>query len=211
MTSRIGVYGGMFDPVHCGHIRAANYAARLLELDRVLLIPCAIPNHRGPAAASPDQRVSMLRLAIQGRPKLEVDCREIERPGVSYAVETLQSLRDELNDEQLVFILGLDSFNTLPQWHEWQRLFDLAHLLVLNRQDGSLSDSVCQQIDCRNRLVNKPAELFNKTSGNIWFAEEFAIDVSSSSVRDKLRANEGTGNMIDEKVSLFIEDNRLYR
>ena len=211
MTSRIGVYGGMFDPVHAGHIRAAVYAAELLELDQVLLIPCATPNHRDPASTSAEQRVSMLRLAIQGRPRLKVDCREIERPGVSYTVDTLQSLHDERVGEQLVFILGLDSFNTLPHWHQWQRLFELAHLLVLNRDAGEMDESVCDEIDCAGRLVAEPEQLFGKASGNIWFAKDFDFEVSSSRVRDCLRANEGTDNMLDEKVSLFIEDNRLYR
>ena len=211
MTSRIGVYGGMFDPVHIGHIKAASYAAELLELDQVLLIPCATPNHRDPAKASAEQRASMLRLAIQGRPRLKVDCREIERPGVSYAVDTLQSLHDEHSDGQLVFILGLDSFNTLLQWYQWPRLFELAHLLVLNREAGQMDPSVCAEIDYSRRLVGAPGQLFNSASGNIWFARDFDFEVSSSEVRDRLRANEGTGTMLDEKVSLFIEDNRLYR
>lgn len=211
MTSRIGVYGGMFDPVHIGHIKAATFASKLLELDQVLLVPCAIPNHREAACASAEQRISMLQLATQGRKRLKVDGREITRPGISYAVDTVQSLRDEYPNEQLVFILGLDSFNTLPQWHEWRRLFELAHLLVLNRSGGELDQLVCDEVDFSRRLVAEPQQLFSKASGNICFAQDFDIDVSSTRVRDLLRANEETGNLLDEKVGLFIDDNKLYR
>mgnify|MGYP000607090547 CR=1 FL=1 len=211
MTSRIGVFGGMFDPVHNGHIEAANLAVSALELDQLRLVPCALPNHRDPARATAQQRVRMLELAISGWPKLSVDQREIEREGVSYAVDTLQSLRDEFPEHHLVFIMGLDSFNTLPQWHQWLRLFELAHLMVLNREGGELSEEVCEALKPYGRLVAKSSALFEQSVGNVYFEEAFANDFSSSRLRERMRANEEVDSMINERVHLFIEDERLYR
>ena len=211
MTSRIGVYGGMFDPVHNGHIRAASFAASLLDLDQVRLTPCAVPNHRDPATASSEQRVRMLELATYGRPKLCVDQRELQRAGVSYTTDTLRSLSEELSARKLVFILGLDAFNSIPHWHNWQELFELAHLLVLNRSGGMLDANVCEQLGYEERSVEEPLQLFNSETGGIYFAQDFDIEMSSSVVRDRLRANEETARMLDGKVSLYIDDNKLYR
>jgi len=211
MTSRIGVYGGMFDPVHNGHIKAAAFAVSLLGLDQVRLIPCSVPNHRTPATATTEQRVHMLELATSGRPKLVVDQREVQRSGVSYMADTLRSLAEEFSDQKLVLVLGLDSFNSIPRWYQWQELLELAHLLVLNRSGGELDARVCEQLDYEERVVNEPLQLFDSDSGGIYFAKDFDIDLSSSLVRDRLRANEDTTRMLDGKVSLYIDDNKLYR
>lgn len=215
MTSRLGVYGGMFDPVHNGHIDAARFAVSLLNLDRLLLVPCANPNHRDPATASSEHRLRMLALAIADFRKLAVDSREIERGGVSYAVDTLAALQAEgaAAGEPciLVFILGLDAFNTLPHWHQWQRIFELAHLLVLNRSGAELDENVAAETGLAERRVRSPDELFVANSGKIYLAEDFDYVLSSTEVRSSLRANESTAQMLDEKVRLYIEDNRLYR
>ncbi len=211
MTSRLGVYGGMFDPVHNGHIDAARYAVSLLNLDRLLLIPCATPNHRDPATASAEHRLRMLAMAIADYRKLAADAREIEREGVSYAVDTLAELRDEGDYQQLVFVMGLDAFNTLPQWHQWQRILELSHVLVLNREGARLDDQAATATGLASRRVDTPEELFAEDRGSIYVAEDFDYGLSSTQVRRSLRANERTDKMLDEKVRLYIEDHRLYR
>lgn len=211
MTSRLGVYGGMFDPVHNGHIDAARFAVSLLNLDRLLLIPCATPNHRDPATASAEHRLRMLALAIADYRKLAADAREIEREGISYAVDTLAELRDEGDYQELVFVMGLDAFNTLPQWHQWQRILELCHVLVLNRDGARLDEQAATAIGLASRRVDTPEALFAEHSGRIYVAEDFDYGLSSTQVRSSLRANERTEKMLDEKVRLYIEDHRLYR
>lgn len=211
MTPRLGVYGGMFDPVHNGHIDAARFAVSLLNLDRLLLIPCAIPNHRDPATVSSEHRLQMLSLAIADYRKLAVDDREIRRQGVSYAVDTLAELRAEEDYRQLVFVLGLDAFNTLPRWHQWQRILELSHLLVLNRSGAQIDDKTAAAVDLATRLVDEPEAMFAEPSGRIFFAEDFDYVLSSTEVRSNLRANDSTEQMLAEKVRLYIEDHRLYR
>jgi nicotinate-nucleotide adenylyltransferase len=201
----------MFDPVHNGHIDAARYAVSLLNLDRLLLIPCATPNHRDPATASAEHRLRMLAMAIADYRKLAADAREIEREGVSYAVDTLAELRDEGDYQQLVFVMGLDAFNTLPQWHQWQRILELSHVLVLNREGARLDDQAATATGLASRRVDTPEELFAEDRGSIYVAEDFDYGLSSTQVRRSLRANERTDKMLDEKVRLYIEDHRLYR
>ncbi len=211
MTSRIGVYGGMFDPVHRGHLEAASYAVSQLNLDQLRLVPCSIPNHRDPASASSEQRVQMLELAIRGTDRIIVDQREIDRDGVSYTVETLKSLRQEYSEAQLVMVLGLDSFNSLLQWHLWQDLFDYAHLFVLNRSGGELLPEVLNKIEYKNRAVDRPGRLFDQHHGAIYFARDFNFDVSSTQVREAVIAKEKLDHLLSEDVESYIEANQLYR
>lgn len=211
MTSRIGVYGGMFDPVHRGHLEAASYAVSQLNLDQLRLVPCSIPNHRDPASASSEQRVQMLELAIRGTDRIIVDQREIDRDGVSYTVETLKSLRQEYSEAQLVMVLGLDSFNSLLQWHLWQNLFDYAHLFVLNRSGGELLPEVLNKIEYKNRAVDRPGRLFDQHHGAIYFARDFNFDVSSTQVREAVIAKEKLDHLLSEDVESYIEANQLYR
>jgi nicotinate-nucleotide adenylyltransferase len=130
----IGVLGGTFDPVHHGHLRLAEEAADALALERILLIPAALPNLRAQPRTEAAHRLEMTRLAVQGNPRLAVDARELARTGVSYTVDTLTELRAELGFERpLYLILGADAFLRLPAWNRWRTLFELAHIAVATR------------------------------------------------------------------------------
>jgi nicotinate-nucleotide adenylyltransferase len=130
----IGVLGGTFDPVHHGHLRLAEEAADALALERVLLIPAALPNLRDEPRTEARHRLEMARLAAAGNPRLAVDARELARTGVSYTVDTLTELRAELGSERALYlILGADAFLRLPAWSRWRSLFDLAHIAVATR------------------------------------------------------------------------------
>jgi len=127
----IGIFGGTFDPVHFGHLRAAVEAREKLGLDDFRLLPAGEPPHRGKTSASAVQRLDMLRLAIAGCPGLQVDDREIRRAGSSFMVDTLEDLRRESPASPLLLLIGQDAANGLDRWHRWPALFDLAHLVVM--------------------------------------------------------------------------------
>ncbi|HEX6832976.1 MAG TPA: nicotinate-nucleotide adenylyltransferase, partial [Rudaea sp.] len=134
----IAILGGTFDPIHNAHLRVAWEAADALDAE-VRLMPANVPPHRPAPAASPAQRVAMLRAALQGQDRLTIDTRELERDGPSYMVDTLRDLRAEFGPERpLVLLLGADAVVGLPGWHEWQRLFDFAHIVVLTRPGHEL-------------------------------------------------------------------------
>ena len=200
----------MFDPVHTGHLRAAQYARELLSLDLVKLVPCASPNHREPASASARHRQCMLEMLIATEPALQVDTQEIDRPGISYSVDTLDTLRQAKSAQQIVFILGADAFATLPRWHEWQRLFQLCHLLVLGRgSHGRAGPPIPEGVE--NRLVASPHALFATAAGNVYIARDFAVPVSSSEVRRRLAAGADVSDCLAPQVLQYIRENHLYQ
>ncbi len=129
----IGLFGGTFDPIHYGHLRPLWEVKEALKFDQLRLIPSFIPPHRGKPGASAKQRLEMLRLAVADVPDYEVDERELQRGGPSYTVETLQSLRNELGDQPLCWVMGLDAFLGLASWYQWRRITELAHIVVTQR------------------------------------------------------------------------------
>lgn len=196
----------MFDPVHVGHVAAARFAVELLGLDELRLLPCARPNHRGAATAAGRHRLRMLELACAGEPRLRPDPMELDRPGVSYSVDSLETLRAERDSGQLVFVMGADAFAGLTRWHRWQRLLELCHLLVLGREGAAQPD-----FDFQARTVADAEELFAAASGNILICRDFSLPASSTAVREALREEAGTTGLLDPAVAAYIEKQQLYR
>src|SRR5438552_6416201 len=131
---RLGILGGTFDPVHYGHLVLAECCREHCRLDRVLFLPAAVPPHKAVEELSPAaDRVEMLKLAIGGHPQFEVNTYEVDRGGLNYTFETLQTIRDQHPDADLFFLLGADSLNDLPRWREPQRICELATLIVAQR------------------------------------------------------------------------------
>jgi nicotinate-nucleotide adenylyltransferase len=158
----IGILGGTFDPVHYGHLRLAEEAADALALERVVLIPAALPNLRARPGTEAQHRLAMTRLAAADNPRLAVDDRELEREGVSYTVDTLAELRAEVGTRNPVWlILGADAFLRLPDWSRWLQLFDLAHVAVATRPGYPLEEAVNRSpqlaAEWNRRIVTLPA------------------------------------------------------
>jgi len=227
-VARIGVMGGMFDPVHSGHLQAALTAVRLLALDQLRLVPCHVPNHRGPAKASPAERLEMLQLATADEPRLLVDPREMERDGVSYTVDTLASLRSDFPEATLVLVLGWDAFSGLPSWHRWRDLLTLAHMLVISRPSATseqpLIDGLAQTL--RRCQVASTEELFSQPAGAILVTDELQVDISSTQVRNLLHDGSDAdtlrrssllpsslppSSLLPRAVAQYIDQHGLYR
>ncbi len=119
MTLPLGVFGGTFDPIHCGHLELAREVRKALALASVRVVPAGDPPHRAAPVATAAQRLAMVELAVEGVDGLVADRREIDRPGRSYTVLTLASLRAEFATQSLVLIVGADAFAGLPAWHRW--------------------------------------------------------------------------------------------
>lgn len=209
-TPRIGVMGGMFDPVHNGHIAAALAALNALALDELRLIPCRLPNHRGPASASAQERLTMLRLAAAVDDRLQVDDRECLRPGVSYTVDTLESLRAEHERAVLVLVLGADAFAGLTGWHRWQEIFGLANVLVISRPGALEAWPAALQAQVQQRQVSSAELLCAKTQGGILFVRDLQLDISSTQVREELRRHSGALALLPPAVASYIRTHGLY-
>lgn len=208
MSSPLAVLGGMFDPVHNGHIEAARYAMRKLAVNRLKMIPCKNPNHKQPARCNSKHRLAMLELAVAADEQIEVDPIEINRSGVSYAVDTLIELKK--SEDCLVFVLGIDSFNTVPQWHRWSELPDLCHFLVLARSGSVISSGTGELLNIEQRRVQSPQQMFSGDSGKIMLAENFSIDTSSTAIREKLIRHADVSGEMNAQVLAYIKENQLY-
>ncbi|PCH59641.1 MAG: nicotinic acid mononucleotide adenylyltransferase [SAR86 cluster bacterium] len=209
--ARIGVLGGMFDPVHNGHISMAERAFNLLQLQQLHLTPCHLPNHREPALSSPQQRLQMLRLAVGDRPGWYVNDMELRRSTTSYAVDTMQQMRADNVGATLVFVLGIDSFNTLDTWHRWQDLLKLCHFLVLSRPGVELAAQLSSTLELEQRQVFSAEQLFIKQSGHIMLVNDLAVDISSTQVRSAVSQCNGLDGLVNSQVLEYMNEQGLYQ
>lgn len=206
----MGVMGGMFDPVHNGHIAVALAALKALALDELRLIPCRLPNHRGPASASALERLTMLGLAAAVDDRLQVDDRECLRPGISYTVDTLRSLRSEHDTAVLVLVVGADAFAGFTGWHRWQEIFELANVLVVSRPGASDAWPAALLAEVRQRQVGSGELLCARAQGGVMFLQELHCDISSTQVREELRRHSGAAALLPPAVASYIRDHGLY-
>ncbi len=206
----IGILGGTFDPVHCGHLRLALEIREQLSLDVVRLLPASNPRLREPPRADGARRLELLSAAVDGVPGLEVDARELNRDGPTYTVDTLESLRQEFPDTVLVFILGMDSFQNLDRWHRWQDLPGLAHLAVAHRPGGALpglgpiADLLAQ------RRCDDVATLAAAPAGCIMICEPPLLDISATRVRALVAEGRSIRFLVPDKVIELIKRTRCY-
>lgn len=208
---RIGVLGGTFDPVHIGHLRGAVEVAETLGLDEVRLVPNFRPPHRETPNSSAQDRLAMVRLAAQELPPLTVDSRELERDKPSYTLDTLESLREELEaEDQLFLIMGWDAFCGLPSWHRWDELLDHCHILVMQRPDADSEAPEALRDLLAARNVNDPLALAG-SSGQIAFVWQAPLGVSATRIRQFLASGRSVRFLVPDAVLAYINAHGLYR
>ncbi|MHA1568992.1 MAG: nicotinate-nucleotide adenylyltransferase [Alphaproteobacteria bacterium] len=207
----LGIFGGTFDPVHFGHLRPALEVQQALGLEEVRFIPAGQPPHREAPLASVEQRLAMLQAAITDQDGFVIDEREIRRAGPSYMVDTLQSLRDELGDTPLCLILGYDAFLGLPQWHQWQRLGELAHLVVAHRPGWDHSELPETLQALRQRQVCDLPGLKSRPAGGMVFVEVTRLAISATRIRNEVRAGRDIRYLLPDRVYTLIQEQQLYR
>jgi nicotinate-nucleotide adenylyltransferase len=215
-VSAIGLFGGTFDPIHFAHLRLAEEIADAFNLEQVRLIPAAVPPHRDQPEASPEHRLAMTRLAIEGNPGLCVDARELDRTGVSYTVDTLTETRAESASQPLCLMMGADAFVALTTWRQWQDLFDLAHVIVARRPGfplEQLASSLPAALheEYSRRLEPNPAALETSAAGKIFTHELTALDVSATALRELVRRGASLRYLLPDPVIAYIEAHHLYR
>ena len=198
---RIGILGGTFDPPHIGHLWLATLAADSLDLGHVLLMPAARPPHKGRAAISnAADRVTMTRLAISGDARLDLSLVEMERPGPSYTVDSLEELRSDLGPRVgLVLIMAADSFAQIESWREPDRLLELAEWAVGPRPGSPMPE--------RGAL----RERFGAKAARIHLLEGPSLDLSSSEIRLRVAAGRPIRYLVPRAVEELIDARGLYR
>jgi len=211
MSRRIGVLGGTFNPVHIGHLRSALEVAEEFAFDELRLVPSARPPHRDAPSVSAEDRLALVRLAVEGVELLRVDDRELRRERPSYSIETLESLRAELGAEvQLFLLLGWDAYCGLPSWHRWQELLDYCHILVLQRPDAdSEAPEALRDLQAARSVADPQA--MSGPGGQISFVWQTPLAISATRIRQLLASNRSVRYLVPDAVLAYIHAHGLYR
>ncbi len=207
----IGIYGGTFDPIHFGHLRTVLEVKESLGLSSVRLIPCHRPPHREQPAASEQQRLQMLQLAVEGEPDFEIDPQELQRPDISYTVDTLTAIRASHTQTPLCLIMGQDAFANFHRWHRWQTILQLAHLVIMKRPgENALYDARITDI-IRQYISTDKQSLYSKLAGHILFQPVTQLDISATRIRQLLHSGNNPRYLLPDVVLQFIKQQKLYQ
>jgi nicotinate-nucleotide adenylyltransferase len=200
-SGRIGILGGTFDPIHFGHLDAADAARRAFHLDQVLLIPSSDPPHRPTdPCASGFHRFALVALAIQGHDALRVSDVELTRTGPSYTADTLRAVaRQGWDASQIFFILGSDAFAEIATWREFPAVLDAANFVVIARPGTTLDAAIARTPSLRGRHGK-----------SLFLVEARTRDVSSSTIRARLAARQPIDDLVPAPVARYIVAHHLY-
>lgn len=208
------LYGGTFDPVHKGHLNVVANVQAALGFQGVRFLPCKTPLLKQQAQASAADRVAMLKLAINSYPEAvnwEIDYSELERDEPSYMVTTLLHLKKQLPvPTAITLLLGMDAFLSLPRWHQWERLLDLANLLIIKRPnaDSTMTEPLKAIFD--THTTTETAKLLSVEQGLIAQIDAGLFDISSSAIRRALQSGEDVSEWLPRAVLDYIRAKKLY-
>ncbi len=218
MHQRIGIMGGTFNPIHFGHLAAAEEIRERLNLDKVLFIPSFIPPHKQeeqrPTAA---QRREMVLLALRSNPLFGLSDIELQRGGTSYTVDTIRALRSLHPESALFFITGLDSFLEIQTWHQWHELLGSCAFVILSRPGYRFSDLM--KLGFMKPFEAELASLGRESAHQVHilpsgFDLHLAVipqyDISSTDIRRRVREGRSIKYLLPEPVEHYIIANKLY-
>jgi nicotinate-nucleotide adenylyltransferase len=182
----IGIFGGTFDPIHCGHLILARDAIEQLKLDSVLFIPAALSPHKlGARPVSAEVRLEMLRAAIEGEPRFCLDELELNRPAPSYTVETIEALKQREPGSEFVYLIGEDNVAQLPTWHRFAELSQMVQFAVLDRTGAR---------------TEHPYPTVRRH-----------IDISATNIRNRVARGQSIRYLVPPAVEDLIRERQLYR
>lgn len=202
-STRIGILGGTFDPIHVGHLEAAAAVRRALSLDRVMLLPARTPPHRSvEPRASVYHRFAMTALAANGSEGMLASDLELRRDGPSYTALTLEALQhDGFTASQLFFIVGADAFAEIDTWYDYPRVLSLANFVVVSRPGASVGPA---------ELIPNSQSPISSGSTSLLFVDAQTPDVSSTDIRRRVGSGESIEGLVPLGVAEHIRRHRLY-
>ena len=213
----IGILGGTFNPVHVGHLRAAEEVSEILGLERVVFVPSAEPPHKEgerEAIAPAKLRCEWVRLAVADNPGFALDTLEVERPGPSYTVDTLRIFGQRLAPEKPVFVIGDDAFAEIEAWREPSTLFTLAHFAVISRPpaaEASLAERLPAKF-AEHFELDRKGELGRHRTAGSWLrrVEISALDISATDIRRRIREGRSVRYLIPETLREQVIGSGVY-
>jgi len=214
---RIGLFGGTFNPIHLGHIRAIEIVQKKFLLDKVLIIPSHIPPHKKSAnIASPKHRLKMVKLAVYSSPIFVPSSIEIEEKRKSYSIITLDKMKILYPNAHIFFILGIDAFLEIHTWKNYEKVLEQCFFIVISRPGYELEDAKgILEGKYADRMLKLPESqkcMENSLpSFKIFLLSIAALDINSSEIRKRIRKGSSIGGLVPEAVKDYINNNKLYK
>lgn len=189
---KIGIFGGSFNPLHNTHVYIAEYILKVMELDKIIIIPVGIPSHKNIKMASGKLRLNMCQEAFKNNSRIIVSDIEVNLNTTSFTIDTLKKLIDIYGkDNEFYEIVGEDSINTLKTWKSYKEILELSKIVVFKRFNSNKEN--------------------NLQSENIIYLDTPVFETSSTSIRNKIKNNEDISNDVPESVLKIIKENKLYK
>src|SRR6266516_5898852 len=206
VSKRIAILGGTFDPIHNGHLAAAQTVATTFEVDEVHFVPAFSPPHkRSQGMTSPFHRCAMVALATVSFDRFRTSTLEVDALEERYTVQTLEAMRRSHPGTELLFIIGTDMYQEIETWKNYRRLFDLAHLVIVNRPGFPFRDDVAPfQVIKEKTVVTLPA------NPRVFYLPYIEQPISSTEIRDERRRGINVSRWLPPLVWRYNEKNKLY-
>lgn len=219
---RIGLFGGTFNPIHLGHLRAALEVKQGFKLDQIFLIPAAIPPHKVPGeVVNARDRMEMIHLAVSADGDLAVSDVELKRSGTSYTIDTVDHFKQTLPENTCIYlILGLDAFLEIDTWKSYEQLLEQIPLIVITRPNSISEHRDADRQALENELKSRISKKYSFSESkscyeqngkqSIHFFEVTALDISSTKIRELIKRGEPINYLVPQRVAEFIEKKGLY-
>lgn len=202
--------GGSFDPPHKGHIDAAHWIKRHLDIDSILLIPCHIAPHKRRSQLDNQHRLAMMQALTEEYPAFSIDTYELDAPEKSYTYKTLKYLKAKDPTKTLCFIMGADSLMSFDTWYRWQDLLTMAHFIVAKRPGFNLDDLSALPDKLTQAITKNKDDLRAISNGRVLLLDTPEQDISSSQIRDKLKQGGDIEQQVPQKVRQYIKRHGIY-
>jgi len=218
----IGLFGGTFNPIHRGHLRAASEVIKKFNLDQIFLIPAALPPHKTPGAvANADDRLEMIHLAIGNLSGLTVSDVELNRPGPSYTIDTVRHFKKTLSDDSRIYlIMGLDAFLEIDTWKSYTELLEQIAFIVMARPNEDCPDAdrgwkilekyLSSTLSAGYKFLTARGCYTSEGKQPIYIVDIDAMDISSTKIRQNLKIKKTIGDLVPPEVAEFIQLKGLY-
>ncbi len=215
---KIGIFGGTFNPVHFGHLRAAEEVAQSF-LNKIIFIPTNLTSNKKTVALSAEKRMEMLNIAIKNNKKFEVSDIEIKRGGYSYSYDTIVQLEKIYSSDELYFIVGMDAYSGVKNWKNAEGIFDKINFIVVNRSNKKFSqkklikliDFLPDKLKEGVKIDYKENKLITSKNKFIYFFKISRLDISSTVIRDNFKNNISNLFLLPNEVINYIINNKLYK
>lgn len=207
----IGILGGTFDPIHLGHLRMALELYEALDLAKVHIIPTFQPMHRKQPVATPEQRLAMVRKAVEGEDALFANDCEIRRSGPTYTIDTLLEIQKSLPDVPICLLVGIDAFLGFLSWHRWEEILKLAHIIIAYRphyhlpQTGMVADLIAKHLQQDSTFIHE------NSAGGILVRPITALEISATDIRKQIAMGRNPRYLLPDSVYEYIKNHGIYR